>query len=389
MRIAVIPALNPRYRAFRLKRAERSPSRYRSLTLPTRRIVLSAAFAFCAMVMIAKEATAQGVTGDSFVASESCPAFQSIRKGTNPGEVSTVQGIQYEIIDVNGNDPTHYRIRMPEARPQERWVAMECGSLASASSVQLSESPYGDPRGANALAEALGGPSGKAAATAPSEATDQQSPSGTYVLAANWHPAFCELRPRSRDCRSGGMEDGFKLHGLWPQPRNNEYCDVSRRDIAADQRGQWRDLPEPQITMATEQALAKAMPGMVADLHKHEWIKHGTCYEADAEEYFTDSLALVEKLNASPVGKLFRSNRGRELTSEEVRAVFDDAFGRGAGKRVLVDCNDDDGRSIINELQVNLEGEITPESDLGDLILNASTSPPGCRSGIVDRSGSQ
>ncbi|MER0238567.1 ribonuclease T [Fulvimarina sp. MAC8] len=358
--------------------------------MPTiRRLAVSATLA-AGLLALVSGAAAQGVASDRFVASESCPAFQSIRKGTNPGHVSTVPGTVYEMIGVNGNDPTHYRIRMPEAQPRERWVAMGCGGAGSetsgnASSEREPEARSGtDPRGANALAYALGG-----SASQPAGSSDQRSPDGTYVLAANWHAAFCELRPRSRDCRSGGFEDGFKLHGLWPQPRDNEYCDVSRRDIYADRQGEWRNLPEPDITMATERVLAEAMPGMIADLHKHEWIKHGTCYGATAEEYFVDALALVDKLNASPVGKLFRSNRGSELSNDEIRTAFDDAFGRGSGKRVLVDCNDDDGRDIINELQINLRGEITPERDLGELIMNASTVPRGCPSGIVDRSGDQ
>ncbi|MEN3794848.1 ribonuclease [Fulvimarina sp. MAC3] len=342
------------------------------------------------LALFGASASAQGETSAMFVASESCPAYQSFRKGTNPGDVSIVPGTAYEMIGVNGSDPTHYRIRVPQAKPRERWVAMDCGGTGREAAAAISSKPSqkaqagSDPRGASALADALGG-----SASGPAASSDQRSPAGSYVLAANWHAAFCEIRPRSRDCRSGGMEDGFKLHGLWPQPRGTEYCDVSRRDVAADQGGRWRELPEPDITTATERRLAEAMPGVAADLHRHEWIKHGTCYGADAEEYFVDSLALVEKLNASPVGKLFRANRGRELTNRDIRTAFDTAFGRGAGERVLVDCNDDDGRAVINELMINLKGRITPDSDLGDLILNAPTAPRGCPLGIVDRSGDQ
>ena len=353
------------------------------------RLALSAIFA-AGLAGLSGGARAEGAAGDRFTASQICPAFQSFRKGTNPGDVSIAPGTVYELIGVNGNDPTHYRIRTPGAEPPERWVALECGS-AGIEAVATTPSKPGttaaagaDPRGAGALADALSG-----SPSAPTRSSGQKSPAGSYVLAASWHAAFCEGRSRSRDCRSGGMEDGLKLHGLWPQTRGTEYCGVSRGDIATDQGGRWRDLPQPDITMATEKRLAEAMPGVVAGLHKHEWIKHGTCYGGDAEEYFADSLALVEKLNASAVGALFRKNRGRELTNDQIRAAFDDAFGRGAGKRVLVDCNDDEGRAIINELRINLKGRITPESDLKDLIGSASGAPRGCPSGIVDRSGDQ
>lgn len=39
--------------------------------------------------------------------------------------------------------------------------------------------------------------------------------------------------------------------------------------------------------------------------------------------------------------------------------AFDTAFGSGAGKKVRVDCEDDDGRDLIFELRINLEGAAT------------------------------
>ncbi|MDY8108183.1 ribonuclease [Fulvimarina sp. 2208YS6-2-32] len=363
------------------------------MPLPFRIAPLLAGFLLLATPS-ASVADGRDVPDERFVARAVCPLFQSFRNGTNPGNLSTKPGSAYAIIAVNGTNPTHYRLRVPGARPQERWVAMDCGGLASAAAAGARPTPDGGAappasRGADALANALASSSGGAKPPRRDAVPRTRSPAGTYVLAASWHAAFCEVRPRSLDCRGGGLDDGLKLHGLWPQPRDNAYCGVSRRDIETDRTGRWEDLPEPEIGAATARALQRAMPGMAADLHSHEWIKHGTCYGADADEYFADSLRLVEQLDASPVGRLFRSSRGRELTNDAIRSAFDDAFGPGAGERVLVDCNDDDGRRIVNELRINLKGEITPSTDLGALILSASTAPRGCPVGVVDRSGDQ
>ncbi|WP_158555096.1 ribonuclease T2 family protein [Fulvimarina endophytica] len=324
------------------------------------------------MVAFGLLAGTSALAQDLFLADKTCPAFQSFRKGTNPNGVTTEIGRSYEVIEANGSDPTHYRLRIQAAEPPERWVSRTCGVLSRGS---------GDgavrPKSGNADI---------ASPPASSRARDASAPE-RFVLAASWHAAFCEARPRSRDCRTGGYDDGLKLHGLWPQPRSAAYCGVASALVEADERGRWAELPEPRIEASTRRALAEAMPGMAADLHRHEWIKHGTCYGTGVQDYFADSLLLIEQLNASPVGALFRDNVGRTLTGAEIRATFDEAFGPGAGERVLLDCNTVDGLRLINELRINLRGTIEPDTRLEDLIMAAEEAPRGCSAGIVDAKG--
>ena len=65
-------------------------------------------------------AAAEMPADGSFVAAKACPALQSIRKETNPGDVMTEPGTSYEIIAKNRKKPTHYRIEVPGAEPSAR-----------------------------------------------------------------------------------------------------------------------------------------------------------------------------------------------------------------------------------------------------------------------------
>ena len=87
-----------------------------------------------------------------------------------------------------------------------------------------------------------------------------------------------------------------------------------------------------------EEALAKVMPGFASELHKHEWIKHGTCYGTDANTYYEDAISLVNQVNQSAFGKIFSQNIGKNITLKQIRMLADKEFGRGAGNRVELRC---------------------------------------------------
>lgn len=296
-----------------------------------------------------------------FTATAACPALQSIRNGTNPGAVMTRPGTAYRITEVNNlGAPTHYRVEIPGASPPDRWVEIACGSDGAA----------------DADAEAEAGP-------------------GSYLLAASWQPGFCETQPDRRECRNQQQDrfdaSHFALHGLWPQPRSKEYCGVSRRDIESDQTA-WRLLPELPLSAATRRELEKVMPGTASLLDRHEWLVHGTCYEESAESYFSESLALMARLNASAVRDFFTANLGRAVTPAQIREAADKAFGRGAGNRISVECKteQDGDRVVLTELQIALYGAIDETSDLGELIRAAR--PIGSNAGqcprvVIDKAG--
>ena len=159
-----------------------------------------------------------------------------------------------------------------------------------------------------------------------------------HLLALSWQPAFCEYRPEKAECRAlnaGDLpvtETRLSLHGLWPQPEGNLYCGVPAGLVALDEASRWADLPEVPLDEETREALAVAMPGTASFLERHEWIKHGTCHRGagEADEYYDDSLRLVDAVNAA-VAELFAAGVGGEVGVDEVRQAFDAAFGPGAG----------------------------------------------------------
>ena len=326
-------------------------------------------------VSLAGMARADVKMSGSFVADTSCPATQAIKSGRNPDNVSTRTGQSYELLAGNKDLPTHYLIRVPGADPERRWVRIDCGHVS--------------------------GGSASATPAAPSVA-DQNKPSAPasgkpeYVFALSWQPAFCETKSSKTECQAqtaGGFDaTHFSLHGLWPQPNGNFYCQVAASDKANDNPAHWKDLPPVNLDPNTRSKLDQVMPGTASKLERHEWIKHGTCYGKSQQEYFSDALNLMQAVNGSPVRDLFAKSIGKQLTSDQIRSAFDRAFGTGAGKRVRVSCVIDpsSGRRLIGELTLGLGGPIGPNSSLGGLLLaSAPTTKAGCPKGAVDPIGFQ
>jgi len=143
--------------------------------------------------------------------------------------------------------------------------------------------------------------------------------SGDMVLAISWQPGFSESRPGIPECRTQTPErydaSRFSLHGLWPQPGNRTYCSVSPAEMRRDATRRWKRLESLQLPADMRQRLEKVMPGTLSYLHRHEWIKHGTCYADTPENYYRDSLLLIDQINASAVQNLFHDSIGRQLTS--------------------------------------------------------------------------
>lgn len=305
---------------------------------------------------------AQTKLSGTFTASKACPALQSIKKTTNPGNVTTTAGTSYKLIGANKQPATYYWIVVPGATPDYRWVAADCGTTDTSSSAAP-------------------------AATTGGTGTPQ------YVLAISWEPAFCEGMSDKAECKAETTTSfeatNFALHGLWPQPRSNQYCGVSAADKASDDAHNWAALPEVTLPAETRAALDKIMPGTQSDLERHEWITHGTCYGADPDAYFQAAIALVEAINASPVRDLFAMHIGQSLTLADIRGAFDQDFGEGTGDRVRVACETDGKRRLVEELTIGLSGTVGHFEDMGALILAAPPTSGGCPGGIVDAVGQQ
>ena len=222
--------------------------------------------------------------------------------------------------------------------------------------------------------------------------------SGDFVLAATWHPAFCEIQTKKPECvstpkpanpgfgsameRSPAQGQGFALHGLWPQPRELAFCQVPAGERAHAEGGRWSRLPALDLSQDTRERLSVLMPGVASHLDRYQWSKHGRCQDAPAEDYFRAALDVLEQLNASAVTGLFADHMGERLRLGEIRATFDRIFGPGAGQRVGLSCHED----LIVELRLSLRGQ-PGAAPLGDLLRVAPVQAPGCEGGYVDAPG--
>lgn len=305
----------------------------------------------------------------TFTVTHPCAAYQSFRKGTNPGAVTVEPHRSYSVVAKNKAEASHYRIIVEGAEPRERWVSTSCGTLgADNASPGMPSSPVpagmagaGDGRGAGTRA--------------------------THVLAMGWEPAFCTKHADKKECRTLRSGDfaatHLSLHGLWPQPRGTQYCNVDPSLQRFDRAHNWDALPEPDMSMTTLKRLSTVMPGVHSRLQRHEWIVHGTCYGASADSYFTRAAGLAEEVNASKVSQLLARHAGRTVSADDIRSAFDATFGAGAGARVQVSCSGRGERRTITELTLSLAGDVRGTTGLGDLMHAAQPISPGCPSGYV------
>lgn len=331
-----------------------------------------------------------------FRATQDCPLFRSIRKGTQVEGIRLVPGQAYPLRGKNREEATHVLIRVPGLEPGDVWVAVGCGDFSGAGQ------GAGDPALAPA-ADDLGAVPPRPALAELQAAPRQPSPAalgsalaaGDFILAATWHPAFCEIQTKKPECaptpkpvnpghgsaleRSPAQGQGFALHGLWPQPRELAFCRVPAGERAHAEEGRWSRLPALDLSPDTRQRLSVLMPGVASHLDRYQWSKHGSCQDAPPEDYFRAALDVLEQLNASAVTGIFAGHLGERLRIGEIRAAFDRAFGPGAGQRVGLSCRED----LIVELRLGLRGQ-PGAAPLGDLLRAAPVQAPGCEGGYVD-----
>ena len=289
-----------------------------------------------------------------FIADKSCEAVHSIKQGTHP--FTLTKGMAYKVKAKNKPEASHYLITIDslEENPN-KWVPVDCGVLLTDFKTRQIEKPEKEK---------------------------------DYLLAISWQPAFCQSHQRKLECETQ-TEDRYdathlSLHGLWPQPRNNAYCNVSDKDKSIDRRNAWHLLDPLGLTEETFVDLFISMPGVASHLQRHEWIKHGTCYSDSAETYYKDSLNLINKINDTNISTLFANNIEKEITSEQIRNAFDEAFGEGSGEKVNVKCR----KGLIVELWVNLTGDINNDDNLSRLLQNAPVvNNISCERGMVDAVG--
>lgn len=287
-------------------------------------------------------------TSGEFIARQTCPAYVSKNKSTNPDNARIQPGYRYDIIEVlSAGNPVWYRITVPAASPKERWVNARCGEARSGSS----NGSHGDNNGASCSA------AGQA---------------DSYVLALSWQPAFCETKPDKAECRitdpGAYQARHFTLHGLWPNKKScgthYGFCgEIKNRE--AD----FCDYPAVTLNADSEAALAEVMPGASAGscLERHEWYKHGTCSSWSMEGYFDLAADLARQFNDAGMAYFMNRKIGQQVRTEDFINRVIAVLGPAARDRISLSCV----KGMLVEVRLNLSLNLAYGTDLEKLIPEA------------------
>lgn len=307
-----------------------------------------------------------------FRANQTCPATSSIHSPKLDG-VQVESGQLYAAGNLNKPNGDYLQVKIPGASPEQRWVKLSCGKRV--------DSPG---QGGGTQPASNGGTPTTSGGT---------SKSGEFLLAASWQPAFCESSAGQgkSECTSQTSTrfDGshFTLHGLWPQPRGNDYCKVPPRQKQDDQKHRWDKLPATPISAATRSALGEVMPGLQSNLDRHEWIKHGTCFGTGPESYFRTAIALMGQLNTSKLQALVAKNIGQTVTAQALQDAFEETFGKGSADALSIECSKDGPRTLISGISVHLKGSLSESTPLKSVLDTSAGGKAECQSGVVDSVG--
>ncbi|WP_443748081.1 ribonuclease T2 family protein [Asticcacaulis solisilvae] len=307
------------------------------------------------LLLSVNTANAASRGGNLLVANEVCPAYQSIAKKTNPGNVKTKLGQAYTIVADNKEPPTWLQIDIDGAKPPLRWVSVQCAAPGTDPAPEpVSQPPVPTP---------------------PPAGTTPVPPVGlgkaTHLLALSWEPAFCETHSGKTECRGETRQSPearqLSLHGLWPQPDGNFYCHADPQQVTLDKGSHFDQLAAPDITPATHDRLAAVMPGTQSALERHEWIKHGTCFGTSADVYFNRAADLTEQVNASAVGQLIAAHAGQTVQISDLVSAFSQAFGADARNAIVIKC----ASGELSEIDVYLAGDVTGSAPVANLLARA------------------
>ena len=206
--------------------------------------------------------------------------------------------------------------------------------------------------------------------------------STSSLLVVTWGPSLCKVEQSNPGCRSGHVERmgrTFVLHGLWPQPSSQQYCELPKR--AADRKRNPVPLPRD---------LQKSLKALMSDsavMTSHEWYAHGTCSGVAPPEYFGIAAALTDQ--AVRVLDPVFDKASPQVSSKSLREAFDAEFGRGAGRRIGLDCRNANGQgSVAYEVRLSLPAVVELNANngpmsLGEALAKGPAVPAGCGQGRV------
>ena len=169
----------------------------------------------------------------------------------------------------------------------------------------------------------------------PSSAEFESPDSGSSWLVLTWGPSLCAAEPMNAGCKSGhvqGQGSTWILHGLWPQPAENQYCGVPK--AVAERANDLHGHHMPSVDMAED--VRDTLQSMMSDasiMAPHEWYAHGTCSGVTPDAFFSDAAALTDQAR-EVLDPMFTEAEGGRIQLSEVQDKFNQVYGARAGDRV-------------------------------------------------------
>ncbi len=304
---------------------------------------------FLVILIIGYAHSAAAKTIGIFSAQQSCPAYVSKNKLTNPDNTQILADKKYDIIEANKPDhASWYRVILPTANPKERWISADCGDA------QLSGGQGTGDNGNSSSCSIAG-------------------EADSHVLALSWQPAFCETKPQKPECKITDPQvyqaKHFTLHGLWPNKKSCGTHYAFCGDVKA-QKQNFCDYPEIKLNSTSQASLTEVMPSVTAGscLERHEWHKHGTCQAAKSiEDFFDLSVDLARQFNDSGMAYFMNRRIGQQVRTEDFLNRIAAVLGSAARDRIKLNCD----QGMLVEIQLSLIADLTPGADLEKLIVNA------------------
>jgi ribonuclease T2 len=162
-----------------------------------------------------------------------------------------------------------------------------------------------------------------------------------YVLSLSWSPTWCagnDAGGRTQQCRRG-ENNGFIVHGLWPQNERGypEFCPTREPDRVPEGLGR---------------TVLDIIPSM--GLIGHQWRKHGSCSGLGQKDYFSVVRAARQRI-AVPA-ELETRRGGNRLAPDAVEQAFIAANPGLDRKGIAVTCED----GQLEEVRICLNRDLSP-----------------------------
>ena len=286
------------------------------------------------------------ILGD-FTAQKACPAYQGLRKKTNPGDIQTEAGITYRVTELDQlPNPSYAHVVFNRliTGSNARWVSLDCGITSN-----------------------LRRPLSNKACREPGE-------EDAFVFSLTWLPTLCLQAPRIESCTTNNQQT-LSTHGLWPQRSDcpiYALCDSQVSRLPRSCEG-YPELTLSQSALSFSQSVPLFSEAGDMCYLDRQWFKHGVCQsQLDASEYFTLMANLSKDFSETEVYAFLQRNTGKTVKVEDFLTSVDQSFGNGTRSQFGLYC---DNSNQLLSIYVHLASDIEPDSKLKSLIQKAPKSP--------------